>query len=86
MAPRPLSGLAAERDADAALWAARLHGVPPTLFKNVPVGARFTFRPDEAGRPHAILVRTANGYRHEIGGRQWRTGARVPCFLIEGEP
>ena len=75
--PRPIN---AERDADAMLWARAL-GMGETMFKSLPVGARFVFRKEDADRPHCILVKTANGYRHEVGGRQWKTGARTACFI-----
>jgi hypothetical protein len=71
----------AERDADAGLWAREL-GMGETMFKSLPTGARFVFSRDDAGKPYAILVRTANGYRHEIGGRQFKTGARTACFRL----
>ena len=54
-----------------------------TLFKALPTGARFVFNPDDAGRPQCILIRTARGYRHEIGGRQWLTGTRVACYRLD---
>jgi hypothetical protein len=72
----------AERDAGANYWNRSL-GQGDTLFKNVPVGARFVFRRDEADKDYCILVRTARGYRHEVGGRQFTTGARVGCFVLE---
>jgi hypothetical protein len=70
-----------ERDAGAAAWAQSL-GLGETLFKNLPVGARFVFDRDHASRDYQILVKTANGYRHEIGGRQFKTGARTACFSL----
>jgi hypothetical protein len=54
-----------------------------TLFKSLETGARFVFNPDDADRPHCVMVRTARGYRHEIGGRQWSTGARVACYRLD---
>ena len=71
--------LNSERDADAYLC-----GKPgATLFKNVGIGKEFVFRPDHADKDFCILVRTKNGYRHKIGGRQFTTGARVPCYILE---
>ena len=71
----------AEQDADACTWARAL-GMGPAMFKSLPVGARFVFSADHADKPYAILVRTAHGYRHEIGGRQFTTGARTACFAL----
>jgi len=53
-----------------------------TTFSLLPVGARFVFNADDVDKPYAVLVRTKGGYRHEIGGRQWRTGARVACYRL----
>ncbi len=57
-----------------------------TLFKWLPVGTRFVFNRDDAERPHAVLIRTARGYRHEVGGREWRTGACAACYRLEARP
>jgi hypothetical protein len=79
--PNNLDALNTERDADAAIWARTL-GLGETQFKNLPVGARFVFNKDDADRPFCILVKTARGYRHEVGGRHWKTGARTACFRL----
>lgn len=69
-------------DLDAELWVREL-GLGETLFKSLPVGARFVFDREDAQRPHCILVKTASGYRHEVGGRQWKTGARTACCRLD---
>ncbi|MBY0561522.1 hypothetical protein [Hyphomicrobium sp.] len=71
-----------DRDADACLWAKEL-GLGETLFKSVPLGARFVFDRDHFGKDYAILIKCANGYRHEVGGRIWSTGARTACFVLD---
>lgn len=70
------------RDLDALLWATKTVGT--TIFKYVPEGAHFVFNREDAERPHAILVRTKHGYRHLIGGRQWKTGARTAVHVLHG--
>jgi len=60
-----------DRDLDAALCGTG------TMFKHLAEGDRFVFNPDDAQRPYAILIKTKNGYRHEVGGRKWKTGART---------
>ena len=72
-------------DADASVWA-RVLGMGPTMFKSIRPGQRFVFSMDHIGRPYAILVKTANGYRHETGGRQFRTGQRTACFVLPFPP
>lgn len=70
----------AELDASAAIFG----GSGCTLFKNVPVGAEFVFWNDKDNVTEAtILVRTQNGYRRRVGGRQWKTGQRVACLVIK---
>ena len=76
-----LSQLHAEKDADASGWGHAL-GMGRTLFKNIPMGARFVFFAGQIDRPECILIRTASGYRHEIGGRVWKTGARTACVTL----
>ena len=70
-----------ERDADAALWAGVLD-MGETLFKCLPIGSRFVFSREHARQPYAILIKTKNGYRHEVGGRQFKTGSRTACFRL----
>lgn len=71
----------AELDVDAGLWAQELR-LGGTLFKSLPIGARFVFSKDHADKPYAILIKTRRGYRHEIGGRQFTTGARTATFRL----
>ena len=61
---------------------ARAFGLGDSLFKHLPIGARFVFSREDMARPHCILVKHANGYRHEIGGRLWKTGARTACYKV----
>jgi hypothetical protein len=68
-----------ERDL-AALVAADADG--GTLFKYLSVGDRFVFSKDHADKPYAILIKTATGYRHEVGGKLFKTGARTAVFKI----
>ena len=75
----------AERDADASVWARAL-GMGPTMFKSIRPGQRFVFSMDHIGRSHDILVKTANGYRCETGGRQFTTGQRTACFVLPFSP
>ena len=68
----------------AALNQARAFGMGDTIFKFLPVRARFVFQKHEADKPYAILIKTSpRGYRHEVGGRQWDCGARAACFRLE---
>lgn len=65
---------------------ARAFDMGETIFKNLPIGARFVFQKHEADKPYAILIKTSpRGYRHEVGGRQWDTGARAACFKLEDQ-
>lgn len=73
--------MAPDTDAEV-MAAAKVFGMGETLFKNIPLGARFVFSMDHADKPYAILVRTKGGYRHEVGGRQFTTGARTACFVL----
>lgn len=52
------------------------------LFKHLKAGDRFVFNKDDKDRPHCILVKTCHGYRHEVDGRQWKTGARTAVHPI----
>ena len=70
--------LNAERDADAYIFG----GNSCTLFKNLLPGELFVTNPEYADKDYCILIRTKNGYRHKIGGRQFTTGARVACYKI----
>ena len=79
------SRLQQERDHGAHIWATQL-GMGETLFREVAVGQRFVFQKDDCERPHCILLRTKTGYRHEIGGRIFKTGARTACFLLKPKP
>lgn len=75
-----------ERDAAASIWAREL-GMGETMFKNIPVGSRFVmFNRENAEHESCILIRTKSGYRHEVGGRVWKTGARTACFLLQPNP
>jgi len=68
----------------AALSQARAFGMGDSIFKLLPIGARFVFQKHEATQPHAILIKTSpRGYRHEVGGRQWDCRARAACFRLE---
>ncbi len=53
-----------------------------TLFKYLTLGTRFVFDPAHASMEACILIKTANGYRHEVGGKQWKTGARTACYRL----
>ena len=67
-----------------ALSQARAFEIGETIFKLLPIGARFVFQKHEATQPFAILIKTSpRGYRHEVGGRQWDCGARAACFRLE---
>lgn len=70
-----------EADADASAWA-RVLGMGGWMFKSLQPGDRFVFQKEDADKPHCILVKTTHGYRHEVGGRQWKTGARTACFKL----
>lgn len=62
---------------------AALAAVPgATLFKYLNVGTRFVFDPTHATISACVLVKTERGYRHEVGGKQWKTGARVACYPL----
>lgn len=76
-----ISELNEERDADAALWGKALFGAV-TIFKALHPGERFVFNHEDKDRAQYVLVKTAHGYRHEIGGRQWKTGARTAVFPL----
>jgi len=54
-----------------------------TLYKYLEIGDRFVFSMDHADKPYAILVKTARGYRHEVGGNQFTTGARTAVFKLD---
>lgn len=66
----------------AACAAARLLGMGETMFKSLPIGARFVFRREDIGTAYGVMIRERHGYRHEAGGRLWRTGARTACFML----
>ena len=68
-------------NAEIRAWGEPLRGAG-SLFKDIPTGARFVFRADQADSAACILIRTPSGYRHEIGGRVWKTGARTACHLL----
>ena len=71
-----------DRDIDAGLWAASL-GLGNALFKGLAVGDRFVFNRDDVDRPHCVLIKaSARRYRHEVGGRQFETGAHTACWKI----
>lgn len=77
-------------DLAAAVWGREMHNAAPTLFKHVKPGEWFTFEPN-AG---PVMLRTARGYKYRgvcadgtwiSGLREYRTGARVSCFLVRKE-
>lgn len=70
-----------DRDAEV-MAAAQWLNLGETLFKNLPIDARFVFSRDHIDKPYAILIKTMYGYRHEIGGGQFTTGARTACFRL----
>lgn len=57
-------------------------GMGNTIYKALRNGDRFVFCVDHADKPYAILVKHKNGYRHEIGGRLFKTGALTAVFKI----
>lgn len=71
---------------DAAAYSSSKGG---TLFKYLRPGERFMFDASNLrdylagyGKAECVLVKTKHGYRHEIGGRQFGTGARVTVYRI----
>lgn len=74
--------LNSQKDFEVNVWARTL-GLGPTLFKDLPRGARFVFRMEDAQNPTAIYVKAANSYRSETSNRHFRTGARTACFPLD---
>ena len=64
-----------ELDADAGLWGNILGG--DTLFKSLPIGAKFYF----PNHPKDVMTKTTSGMK-DANGHTWKTGTRTSVCKV----